>query len=88
AQPDGSKVLSAPQVVEQLQAALQFQPMQAQPNMGTAAGTLAVAIQLLLGHLLRQPLTAGKEPATQRLAQSIGQLDAQQSGQLLRALGS
>lgn len=88
AQPDGSKMLSAPQVVEQLQAALQFQPMQAQPNMGTAAGTLAVAIQLLLGHLLRQPLTAGKEPATQRLAQSIGQLDAQQSGQLLRALGS
>lgn len=88
AQPDASKVLSAPQVVEQLQAALQFQPMQAQPNMGTAAGTLAVAIQLLLGHLLRQPLTAGKEPATQRLAQSIGQLDAQQSGQLLRALGS
>lgn len=88
AQPDGSKVLSTPQVVEQLQAALQFQPTQIQPNMGTAAGTLAVAIQLLLGHLLRQPLTSGKAPAVQRLAQSIGQLDTQQSGQLLRALGS
>lgn len=88
AQPSGDKVLSATQVVEQLQAAIQFQPLQAQPNLGTAAGTLAVAIQLLLGHLLRQPLNAGKETATQRLAQHIGQLDQQQSSQLLRALGS
>lgn len=88
AQPSGDKVLSATQVVEQLQASILFQPLQAQPNLGTAAGTLAVAIQLLLGHLLRQPLNAGKETATQRLAQHIGQLDQQQSSQLLRALGS
>ncbi|GHG70469.1 hypothetical protein GCM10010919_21160 [Alishewanella longhuensis] len=88
AQPDNAKILSVPQVQEQLQAALQFQPLQAQPNLGTAAGTLAVAIQLLLGHLLRQPLHAGKETTAQRLAQNIAQLDQQQSSQLLRALGS
>lgn len=88
AQPSGDKVLSATQVAEQLQASIQFQPLQAQPNIGTAAGTLAVAIQLLLGHLLRQPLTTGKETTAQRLAQNIGQLDQQQSSQLLRALGS
>lgn len=88
AQPDAAKVLSVSQVQEQLQAAIQFQPLQAQPNLGTAAGTLAVAIQLLLGHLLRQPASAGKEAPTQRLAQAINQLDQQQSSQLLRALGS
>ncbi|GGW48776.1 flagellar hook-length control protein FliK [Alishewanella tabrizica] len=88
AQPDGAKVLSSAQIIEQLQATLQFQPLQTQPNMATSAGTLAVAIQLLLGHLLRQPVATSKEPAAQRLAQSIGQLDAQQSSQLLRALGS
>lgn len=87
-QPSGDKVLSATQVAEQLQASIQFQPLQAQPNIGTAAGTLAVAIQLLLGHLLRQPLNAGKETTAQRLAQNIGQLDQQQTSQLLRALGS
>lgn len=88
AQPDGAKVLSAPQVIEHLQAALQFHPLQTQANLSTAAGTLAVAIQLLLGQLLRQPAATGKEPVTQRLVQSISQLDPQQSGQLLRALGS
>lgn len=88
AQPDSSKVLSATQVAEQLQASLQFQPLQLQPNLGTAAGTLAVAIQLLLGQLLRQPQTAAKAAPAQRLAQAIGQLDQQQTSQLLRALGS
>ncbi|WP_423186888.1 flagellar hook-length control protein FliK [Alishewanella sp. d11] len=87
-QPDGKTLLSPTQVVEQLQASLQFQPLQAQPNMATAAGTLAVAIQLLLGHLLRQPLSASKDSAAQRLAQTISQLDPQQSKELLRALGS
>lgn len=87
-QPDGKTLLSPTQVVEQLQAALQFNPLQAQPNMATSAGTLAVAIQLLLGHLLRKPLTTNKDSATQRLAQTIGQLDPQQTQALLRALGS
>ncbi|WP_445427676.1 flagellar hook-length control protein FliK [Alishewanella sp. HL-SH05] len=88
AQPDGSKVLTPPQVQEQLQAALNFQPLQSQPNMTTSAGTLAVAIQLLLGHLLKQPSGSLREPNAQRLAQNIGQLEPAQASNLLRALGS
>lgn len=87
-QPDGKTLLSPTQVVEQLQASLQFNPLQAQPNMATSAGTLAVAIQLLLGHLLRKPLSTSKDSATQRLVQTIGLLEPQQSKALLRALGS
>lgn len=87
AQPDGQRLLSAAQVEQQLLAALQFQPLQTQPNLQTSAGSLAVAIQLLLGHLLRKPLTQTRA-ATAALAQQVAQLDPQQAGQLLRALGS
>lgn len=90
AQPAGNQVLSVSEIQQQLQAVLQFQPLQAQPNLSTGAGTLAVAIQLLLGHLLRQPLSDNSKAGgkIQQLAQQIGQLDNQQASQLLRALGS
>ncbi|EIW89399.1 hypothetical protein AGRI_04837 [Alishewanella agri BL06] len=90
AQPGGNQVLSVSEIQQQLQAVLQFQPLQAQPNLSTGAGTLAVAIQLLLGHLLRQPLSDNSKAGgkIQQLAQQIGQLDNQQASQLLRALGS
>lgn len=88
AQPDGSKVSTSAQIIAQLQAALQFQPLQANPAINTGAGTLAAAIQLLLGHLLKTPAPPSRDQLTQRLAQNIGQLDSQQSSQLLRALGT
>ena len=90
AQPDGQRVLTVTEVQQQLQAVLQFQPLQLQPNTSTGAGTLAIAIQLLLGHLLRQPSAQASRSnsATQTMAQQIGQLDSQQASQLLRALGS
>lgn len=88
AQPDGTKVLTSTQVIAQLQAALQFQPLQTNPALNTGAGTLAAAIQLLLGHLLKTPSPPSRDQITQRLAQNIGQLDSQQSSQLLRALGT
>lgn len=86
-QPDGKQMLDSPQIQQQLTAAMQFQPLVASANNNTAAGTIALAISMLLGRLAatshsdKMP-AAGKE----RLAQLIGQLDNQQSSQLLKQL--
>ncbi len=50
-QPDASKLSNLAQLPAQLQALLQFNPLQNVTMPQTAAGTLAVAIQLLLGRL-------------------------------------
>jgi hypothetical protein len=85
--PDAAKLQSQQQLMQQLSAALQFNPLQmpAQPN--SAAGGLAIAIQLLLGRLGAQ-LPADRQPVPQKekLQQLIGQLDRSQSAQLLRQL--
>lgn len=87
-QPDGGKVLSAAQLVSQLQSLLQFQPLQNQPNVQTSGGALAVAIQLLLGHLMQKPQNAALQPANQKLAQLINTLEPAQASNLLRQLAS
>ncbi|WNO61770.1 flagellar hook-length control protein FliK [Rheinheimera sp. MMS21-TC3] len=88
-QPDGNKVLSSPQLMQQLNSLLQFQPLQTTPNLQTGAGTLALAIQLLLGNL-QQKATAPANQSTQgqRLASLIGQLEPAQASRLLRHLGT
>lgn len=86
-QPDGNKVLSPAELVAQLQASLQFQPLQAQPNSQTSSGALALAIQLLLGQLLRTAPAAPGSTLAQRLTQQLAALDPLQSAQLLRQLG-
>jgi hypothetical protein len=88
-QPDGNKVLSVSQLMQQLNALLQFQPLQATPNLQTGAGTLALAIQLLLGALQQKTTApANQSPSAQRLATLIGQLDSSQTSGLLRQLAS
>lgn len=86
-QPDGKHVLDTPQLQQQLTAALQFQPISPAPNTNTAAGAIALAISMLLGRLANlgqaeKSQLAGKE----KLAQIIGQLDNNQSSQLLKQL--
>lgn len=85
--PDPARQQNAQQLMQQINAALQFSPLQlpAQPN--SAAGTMAIAIQLLLGRLGAQ-LPADRQPSPQKdkLAQVVGQLDRSQSAQLLRQL--
>lgn len=87
-QPDSSKILSPTQLVTQLQSLLQFQPLQNQPNVQTTGGALAVAIQLLLGHLMQKPQNAALQPANQKLAQLINTLEPAQASSLLRQLAS
>ncbi|CAM3890192.1 flagellar hook-length control protein FliK [Rheinheimera salexigens] len=88
-QPDGNKVLSSSQLNQQLSSLLQFQPLQASPNLQTGAGTLALAIQLLLGSLQQKATApANQAPTAQRLATLIGQLDPSQTSGLLRQLGT
>ena len=72
-QPDGNKVLSPAQLMPQLLSLLQFQPLQSNANVQTSGGALAVAIQLLLGHLAQKP-----QPAAHRLQAEryIGQVHA------------
>lgn len=82
---DSSKVASVPQLQNQLAAALSFQPMQSQAT-ATSSGTLAVAIQLLLGHLLQKPIT--NAPAATALSRLISQLEPAQAGTVLRQLAS
>lgn len=85
-QPDGSKVLTLNQLAPQLQSLLQFQPLQNNANVQTSGGTLAVAIQLLLGHLLQKPLSAAQQPANQKLLQLVNSLEPNQTSNLLRQL--
>ena len=85
--PDGKTVLSPPQVLQQLQAASQFQPMQTQPALNSAAGALAAAIGLLLGRLSSN--TASDKPSVvgrEKLQLLVNQLDKPQSSQLLKQL--
>lgn len=85
---DGAKVVPVQQLVPQLLSLLQFQPLQSQASMQTSGGTLAVAIQLLLGHLLQKPVPAAQTPANQRLSQLVSALEPQQASNLLRQLAS
>lgn len=85
---DGAKVTNAQQLLPQLLSLLQFQPLQSQPSLQTSGGTLAVAIQLLLGHLLQKPVPAAQTPANQRLSQLVSTLEPQQASNLLRQLAS
>ncbi|SEA48928.1 flagellar hook-length control protein FliK [Alkalimonas amylolytica] len=87
--PGGQQVLQTAQVQQQLQAVLQFNPLQMPSQLaGSAAGTLAIAIQLLLGRLSQQPPAANQSPLAQRLIPLLQQLDAQSASQLLRQLAS
>jgi hypothetical protein len=86
---DSAKALSHPQQLQQqLTAALQFNP---QPQINpvappAAAATVALAIQLLLGRLAPQSTVEQKSTPSTKLQQLIGQLEPQQSSQLLRQL--
>ena len=85
-QPDGTKVMTPPQLINQLVSLLQFQPLQPMPNPQTGAGTLALAIQLLLGNLQQKAPLTSSNPAVQKLSQLVGQLDTAQTSTLLRQL--
>ncbi len=85
---DGAKVVPAQQLLPQLLSLLQFQPLQSQASLQTSGGTLAVAIQLLLGHLLQKPVPAAQTAANQRLSQLVSALEPQQASNLLRQLAS
>jgi len=83
---DTSRPISTPQLQQQLNAALQFNPLQQLSQSHSSANTLAVALQLLLGRLGQLPATELKANPTQRLQQLVAQLDQTQSGQLLKQL--
>ncbi|MEE2025096.1 flagellar hook-length control protein FliK [Alkalimonas mucilaginosa] len=87
--PGPQQVLPAAQIQQHLQAILQFHPLQ-QPTQhsSSAAGTLAIAIQLLLGKLSQRPASTALQSAGQRLTPLLQQLDSQSAGQLLRQLAS
>lgn len=86
--PDGNKVLSPAQLMPQLLSLLQFQPLQSNANVQTSGGALAVAIQLLLGHLAQKPQPAAQTLANQKLAQLVSNLEPAQASTLLRQLAS
>lgn len=86
---DSAKVISSQHLLQQqLTAALQFNPQPQLTPVATpaAAATIALAIQLLLGRLSQQSPTEQKTAQSAKLQQLIGQLEPQQSSQLLRQL--
>jgi hypothetical protein len=86
---DSGKAISSQQLLQQqLTAALQFNPQPQLTPVATpaAAATIALAIQLLLGRLSQQSPTEQKTAQSAKLQQLIGQLEPQQSSQLLRQL--
>ena len=87
---DVSRPIQSSQLMQQLNAALQFNPLQQLPqNMAnSSAGTLAVALQLLLGRLAGLTAPDNKTAPGAKLQQLIGQLDNNQSSNLLRQLSS
>ena len=86
-QPDASKLTNLAQLPAQLQALLQFNPLQNVTMPQTAAGTLAVAIQLLLGRLGQTLPQNDKGPnKDHKLKEFVAQLDQTQSSQLLKQL--
>jgi hypothetical protein len=88
-QPDASKMTNLAQLPAQLQALLQFNPLQSVTMPQTAAGTLAVAIQLLLGRLGQSLPQNDKGPnRDHKLKEFVAQLDQNQSSQLLKQLSS
>ena len=88
-QPDASKLSTLTQLPAQLQALLQFNPLQNVTMPQTAAGTLAVAIQLLLGRLGQSLPQNDKGPnKDHKLKEFVAQLDQTQSSQLLKQLSS
>jgi hypothetical protein len=85
--PDAAKLQSQQQLMQQINAALQFNPLQMPAQPASVAGGLAIAIQLLLGRLGAQlPAERQNPPQKEKLQQLIGQLDRSQSAQLLRQL--
>lgn len=88
-QPDASKLSGLAQLPTQLQALLQFSPLQNVTMPQTAAGTLAVAIQLLLGRLGQSVPQNDRGPnKDHKLKEFVAQLDQTQSSQLLKQLSS
>jgi len=88
-QPDASKLTNLAQLPAQLQALLQFNPLQNVTMPQTAAGTLAVAIQLLLGRLGQSLPQNDKGPnKDHKIKEFVAQLDQTQSSQLLKQLSS
>ncbi len=88
-QPDAGKLNNLPQLPAQLQALLQFNPLQNVTMPQTAAGTLAVAIQLLLGRLGQSLPQNDRGPnKDHKLKEFVAQLDHTQSSQLLKQLSS
>lgn len=88
-QPDASKLTNLAQLPAQLQALLQFNPLQNVTMPQTAAGTLAVAIQLLLGRLGQSLPQNDRGPnKDHKLKEFVAQLDQTQSSQLLKQLSS
>lgn len=87
---DVARPIQSSQITQQLNAALQFNPLQQMPqNMAnSSAGTLAVALQLLLGRLAGLSAPDPKTAPSAKLQQLIGQLDNNQSSNLLRQLSS
>lgn len=85
--PDAAKLQNQQQLMQQINAALQFSPLQTPTQPASVAGGLAIAIQLLLGRLGAQlPAERQNPPQKEKLQQLIGQLDRSQSAQLLRQL--
>ncbi len=82
---DAQKIAQIPEVQAQLNASLQFSPQPTQANPLTAAGSMAIALQLLLGRLTSSD-TAKSNPTKDKLQQLIGQLSESQSSQLVRQL--
>ncbi|MCH8538268.1 MAG: flagellar hook-length control protein FliK [Alkalimonas sp.] len=88
-QPSGQNILNTQQLQQQLQAILQFNPMLTSPQVtSSAAGTLAVAIQLLLGKLSQRPVPAQQQTSSQRLVQLVQQMEPGSASSLLRQLAS
>lgn len=85
--PDAAKLQTQQQLMQQINAALQFSPLLTPTQPNSAAGSLAIAIQLLLGRLGAQlPAERQSIPQKDKLQQLVGQLDRSQSAQLLRQL--
>lgn len=81
------QVLSEAQLQQQLNAALLFNPLQ--PSMATtAAGTLAVAMQLLLGRLGVPVPDTHKSDKTQKLKEAVQLLELGQARETLKQLAS
>lgn len=83
----GPQLLSEAQLQQQLNAALLFNPLQ--PSMATtAAGTLAVAMQLLLGRLGVPVPDTHKSDKTQKLKEAVQLLELGQARETLKQLAS